>query len=154
MKKTLSLILALVVVLSLCACGGRSSSAGTVNDQSGNTVQMTAKEICSVFSENSAKFYKQYQCSQITATGTVEKIDSYLKTFGSIRGMVYVISMQEGWKLIVLEADHEEVVNFSKGDKIKFTSKIDTCAHGYVEMHDIGLKGSTLTDYSTIEVIG
>lgn len=154
MKKLIALLMLVVITLNLCACGGSSTSTGTIIDQSGNTVQMTAKELCSIFSENSAKFYKQYQRSQITATGTVEKVDSYLKSFGSIRGMVYEISMKEGWKLIVLEAGHEEVVNFSKGTKIQFTSIIDTCFASYVEMHNIGIQNKTATDYSTIEVIG
>ena len=159
MKKALSLLLALVLCLSLCACavqnGSGSNSPATITDLSGNTVEMTAKELSDIYEENSAKFNKMYNGATITGVGTVDKVENLLDTFGNTRVMIYKITMAEGWELTVLEAGHDEVINLSKGDSIRFTSCIKSAWAGKVSMFDVsGYNASTMTDASVIEIIG
>ena len=157
MKKALSLILALALCLGLCACavqvGSGSNSPATITDLSGNTVQMTAKELSDIYSENAAKFNNLYDGATITGVGTVEKVENLLDTFGSDRVMVYKITMAEGWELTVLEEGHDEVINLSKGDSIRFASCIKSAWAGKVSLFDIGYS-SGLTDSTVIEIVG
>ena len=48
MKKVLALVMVMVMVFALCACGG-SGSPATIVDNDGNTVQMTAEELVSIY---------------------------------------------------------------------------------------------------------
>ena len=159
MKKALSLLLALVMCLALCACAAQSNSdsnsPATITDLSGNTVTMTAKELSDIYSENAAKFNNLYDGASITGVGTVEKVENLLDTFGNTRVMIYKITMAEGWELTVLEKGHDEVINLSKGDSIRFTSCVKSAWAGKVSMFDVsGYNASTMTDASVIEIIG
>lgn len=57
MKKLLALVTVMVMVFALCACGG-SGSPATIVDNDGNTVQMTAEELVSIYEENEANYKK------------------------------------------------------------------------------------------------
>ena len=60
MKKVLALVTVMVMVFTLCACGG-SGSPATIVDNDGNTVQMTAEDLVSIYEENEANYTKNYQ---------------------------------------------------------------------------------------------
>lgn len=77
MKKTISLLLALVMCLSLCACGSGPETKtvkATVVTNSGETKQMTLAEIKGVVESNSLLFEKEYVGADITVTSTITKI--------------------------------------------------------------------------------
>ena len=149
MKKVLSLILTLVICLSLCACDN-SNSAATITDLSGNTVQLTAKELGNLYEENAVKYNQLYNGASITAIGTVKEIDCELVDSDYMAHIV----MKEGWELIVCEKDHNEVANLRKGDKIQFTSKIRRFTGIYVELSDkIYYGGNDLRDFSEIVIV-
>ena len=57
MKKVLALVTVMVMVFTLCACGG-SGSPATIVDNDGNTVQMTAEDLVSIYEENEANYKK------------------------------------------------------------------------------------------------
>ena len=65
----------------------------------------------------------------------------------------YVITLAEGWVIGVMADDHEEVINLSKGDKIKVSSRIQYCTSAYVYMQytEGPIEGSAL-DLSKIEL--
>ncbi|MCI5524471.1 MAG: OB-fold putative lipoprotein [Dorea sp.] len=153
MKKVLVLIMVMVMAFLLCACGGGGSPA-TIVDNDGNTVQMTAEELIAIYDENEANYEKKYQGAEATVEGTVEKVDASLITFGSSNKQVYKIYLQEGWEIIVLQEFHDEVVNLSKGDKIKITSTLQLCSMNRVGMQDIGESGypSRWHDDTTITI--
>lgn len=57
MKKVLALVMVIVMAFAVCACGG-SGSPATIVDNDGNTVQMTAEELVSIYEENEANYKK------------------------------------------------------------------------------------------------
>ena len=117
MKKYISLLLALVLCLSLCACGGgnntenNNSSAekedttkATVITNEGETVTMTADELIEIYDSNEAKFNKLYSGAKITFVGTISniKVDtSVIVESGSVKAGQNKIVFEEGWSLVI-----------------------------------------------------
>ncbi len=158
MKNALSIVLTLVMCLSLLACGtSNSASPATITDVSGNSVQMTVKEICDVFDENAARFNNLYVGATITGVGTVEKVEkveNLLEALGSSSATAYKIIMKEGWVLTVLGAAHAEAINLCKGSSICFTSRIQSVRNDSVEMFDVYGYLWNFKDLSVIEILG
>lgn len=159
MKKVVSMFLVLLLSLNLCACGFTSTdpTPATIKDLSGNTVQLTKKELVSIYKENAAKFRNSYSGAEITGVATVSKVkESYENFWGSL-ALVYTISTEEGWVLELLASKHEEVINLSKGDKIQFNSKISGVSGNTVMLNRIGGSGSLLNapneDSTVIKVL-
>jgi len=168
MKKLLSLIMVLMMILSLAACGGASSEASnapeveaeteviipaTIIDNEGNEVQMTADELRAVEEENAAKFKQLYKNAEITITGTVESVDAYQMKFGSNNKNVYYVNLEEGWRAIVLQELHGEVIDLSRGDKVEIKSLLRYCGATHMEVYEIGQLGSEWTDKTVITVL-
>ena len=152
MKKKLVLLLSVVLVIGtlFVGCAGNTlessrdprDTKATVVDTDGQTVEISSKELIALREENSAKFSDKYWATQATINGTVEKVDSQWETWGSTTESVYVIYLEEGWVVTVLEEEHPEVIDFSKGDKVEITSTIQG-GHwsGRVPMAKIGNYG-------------
>ena len=156
MKKALSLLLALVMCLSLCACGNNKDSKDTkavVNNLYGETEHLSAKDLISVYEENEAKVKANYHFVDATIVGTVESVSTEWDLNPNKREEGYVITLAEGWVIGVMADDHEEVINLSKGDKIKVSSRIQYCTSTYVYMQytEGQIDGSAL-DLSKIEL--
>ncbi len=88
MKKAIAVLLAVILCLSLCACGQTQGTTATVTLSDGTAKTVTAEDVRS----NSFK----YEEAPITITGKVEKIaqDAF--------GWTYVI-IEGDWKVIVEE---------------------------------------------------
>ena len=143
MKKVLALVTVMVMVFTLCACGG-SGSPATIVDNDGNTVQMTAEDLVSIYEENEANYTKNYQGAEATVQGTVEKVDATMVTFGTYNKQVYEVYLQEGWEITVLQEFHDEVADLSKGDKVKITSTLQLGSMNRVRMQAVGQSGYPL----------
>ena len=136
MKKALSLMLAIVLCLSLCACGNDpKDTKAVVTNLKGATESLSANELIALSFENQAKFDSLYDYADVTIVGTVESVRKTFDLGPKInKEEGYYITLEEGWVIGVLADDHEEVINFSKGDKITVTSKIQYCSNEHVYM--------------------
>ena len=152
MKRIFAFILALLMVLSLCACGGGGGTKATIVDNNGNTVQMSAKELAAVYEENEAKYKNTYQKAKCTVDGTVDSVESFLESYGSSRQSVYRITLNEGWQVTVLEKGHEEVIDLSKGDKVQITSYLQIPWGSIIRMEAVHYNSSGFHDETTIVV--
>lgn len=147
MKKIMSFLFIVVFCLSLCACGGESASA-TVTDYDGNTVQMSAKNLASVYKENGAKF-KKYVGNDISFVGTVKSVESASRRNGD-NFTTNVIVFQEGWRVIIMEGDYNGLAfELSKGDKVSVSSQIYSCFGNSIEVAGID-EGSNCYTRSSI----
>ncbi len=150
-KRILAIIMIMVMCLALCACGGGTSA--TITDNDGNTVQMTAKELISINNENESKFKKQFELADITVEGKVEKVEEAMIDF-SIRYVdVIHLYLEGGWQVDLLKDKHEEVIDLSKGDSVKVSSKISpaaTLSGNYIPLADYNVSQRKLQDNTTI----
>ena len=164
MKKKIAVLLSLVMIASVlvCGCGNENENAGltadsteikaTIVDGDGETVELSSKELLAIQRENSAKFNQQYKDTEATIDGTVKRVENVYKAFGSNSVAVYELYLEEGWRITLLEEEHPEVVDFSKGDKVEITSTIRGVWAGDVEMYRIGHMGSEWNDRTEIVV--
>ena len=134
MKKALSLILALVLCLSLCACGdgGKISkepavTKAKIETNDGNTVEMSAEELFNEYDSNEARFNKLYRGATITLTGTVKyiKVDTSVYSGDSIRPDQNKIVFEDGWCLIIgYKNDTYDLADYYPGQKLEVTTGI------------------------------
>lgn len=151
-KKILAIIMILTVCLAFCACGGGGSTA-TITDNDGNTVQMTAKELISINEENESKFKKQFELADITVEGKVEKVEEAKLDFSFRYVDVIHLYLEGGWQIDLLKDKHEEVIDLSKGDSVKVSSKISRAATfnvTYITLYDYSVSQRELQDNTTI----
>ena len=151
-KKILAIIMILTVCLAFCACGGGGSTA-TITDNDGNTVQMTAKELISINEENESKFKKQFELADITVEGKVEKVEEAKLDFSFRYVDVIDLYLEGGWQIDLLKDKHEEVIDLSKGDSVKVSSKISRAATfnvTYITLYDYSVSQRELQDNTTI----
>lgn len=122
MKKFISFLIVIALVFSLSACGG-SDSPATITDKDGNVVQMTAKELCKLEEENSARFESLYYGANIVFVGTVKKVFSNARFNGSL--VVDGIEFEEGWEVHLHNSWYDSMLlELNPGDKVKVTSQI------------------------------
>lgn len=154
MKKVVSMILTLVMVLSLCACGGGSTPAtpATIVDNEGNTVEMTPEELIAIDNENGAKFDKYYEKAEITLTGTVKEITANVLV-QSVGALYDIIELEEGWEVWVIHGSHDDViVELSAGDTLEVSSQVYSTEADYVKVLSATYKKSKWTDYTTLTI--
>ena len=109
MKKALSLVLALVLSLSMCACCGKNeknigtNSKATIITNDGKTVELSAEELFREFDGNEARFEKIYQGATIEFTGTVKYIKTNTSVYNgdSVPAGQNKIVFEEGWCVII-----------------------------------------------------
>ncbi len=151
-RKILAIIMIVALCLTFCACGGGGSTA-TIIDNDGNTVQMTAQELIDISKENESKFKKQFELADITVEGKVEKVEESKIDF-SIRYVdVIHLYLEGGWQIDLLKDKHEEVIDLSKGDSVKVSSKISSLATfnvTYITLDDFSVSQKELQDNTTI----
>ena len=144
MKRTILLLLALVMCLSLCACGGSEAKLATIVDNEGNTVQMSHDELQAIHDENQIKFEKYYVGADITFVGTVQSIKTGIHA-GT--GVLYdicwdTIEFEEGWRADVHHGSYDDILaELSAGDKLKVESQIHD-GFIYVEVSGCNTDGS------------
>lgn len=99
MKKAVSLILALVLCLTLSACG-QSTGKGTKNKVylDGREVSITSNDICN--------FSSKYMGQKIRVTGVVERVEGPYYYIGSKPYFDYYdITLSGGWEIRVHDED-------------------------------------------------
>ena len=104
MKKVLSLILALIFCLPLCACGSSNNATkATIETNEGKTVVMSADDLLREFDGNEARFNKIYRGATIKFTGTVKNIKTHTdaSTGTSLIADQNIIIFEEGWCVII-----------------------------------------------------
>lgn len=140
MKKALSLFLALVMCLSLCACGGENSGGNKVANNKaviitneGKSIAMSAEELFKEFDGNEARFKKLYGGASITFTGTVKSIrtgTSVLNGEGGVTANENKIVFEEGWCVIIGKSNTScDLADFYPGQKLEVTTGILTAAY-------------------------
>lgn len=116
-NKWIEMLLIFVLVLIITGCGNKGTKASIV-DNEGNKVEMTAKELLDINSENSAKFEKYYKEAEIELTGTVEKVST------NMGGWIYdIVYLDDNWE-IVFSKDYYDLSELEKGTKIHIISTI------------------------------
>lgn len=145
MKKAISLILALILVVSFCSCGSTASSntSNEVNETNTNHQQeestdtkltilnnegavesMTFNELKSIAKENEAKYEKYYRGAPVVAQGYVDSV-SYDYWENGNRSISYdSVQLADGLKVKVLHDSCEILVDLSKGDKVQIITNI------------------------------
>lgn len=130
MKKLLSLIMVLMMILSLAACGGAASESpdepavvipATVIDNEGNTVEMTAEDIMKA-DDNEAYFDKVLAGAEIVVEGIVEKVETNLSLNGSTT-IFDTVELEEGWEIHLLH-DSYDLAELAIGSKVRVSSNI------------------------------
>lgn len=134
MKKALSLILAIVLCLGLCACGVGTETPtepavtkATIVTNEGNTVEMSAEDLFKEFDGNEARFNKLYRGATITFTGTVKyiKADTAVYSGNSVRPDQNKIVFEDGWCLIIgYKNDTYDLADYYPGQKLEVTTGI------------------------------
>ena len=129
MKKVLSLVLALVMCLSLCACGGSKgkNAKATIIKNDGETVEMSAKELIMENDANEAKFLKLYSGASVEFVGTVEtvKVGDMVYTRDGIISKQNKIVFTEGWCLTLgSNNDKYDLSDYYVGQKLKVSTGV------------------------------
>ena len=83
MKKVLALVMVIVMAFAVCACGG-SGSPATIVDNDGNTVQMTAEELVSIYEENEANYKKIIKEQKLQSRELLKRLMHQWKLLGYI----------------------------------------------------------------------
>lgn len=147
MKKVLSAILALVICLSLCACGGgnntpettepaaeisaTATNAATVITNEGKSVEVCAQDLFDEYDANEARFAKIYGGAPIEFVGTVKNIktNTYVYTGESVSSEQNKIVFEEGWCLIIgRENTTYDLADYYPGQKLKVSTGIASAA--------------------------
>ena len=133
MKRILALFLALLMALSLCACGGDTeaddeTAKATIVTNEGETVTMTAQELMDEYDTNEARYKKLYKGAKIDFTGTVATIKtntSVIVEDNSVKATQNKIVFEEGWCLVIgAENTSFDLAEYSKGQKLKVSTGI------------------------------
>ena len=139
MKKALSLILALALCLSLCACGGRTDTTNevptqpteikaTISTNEGKTVELSAQDLFNEFDGNEARFNKIYKGATIKFVGTVKyiKTNTLVSTGdGTATSDQHKIVFEEGWCVIIGHANTTyDLADYYPGQRLEVSTGI------------------------------
>ena len=139
MKKAVTLILALMLLLSLCACGGNSENGAGTEDTSkativtneGETVELSAQDLFDEYDANEARFAKVYQGASIEFVGTVDyiKVKTYVCDGDGATTDQNKIVFKEGWCLVLgCENTTYDLADYYPGQKLKISTGILSAA--------------------------
>ena len=150
MKKLLALLLALVMVLSLCACGSKAVTA-TIVTNDGETVQKTREELSKEYDGNSVSYGEKYEGASISFVGTVESVSQYYsKTMGH---SIQQIDFDDGFQLQLVDGFFDDIISdISKGDKLEVTTNMHGASMSAVYLNSIHGAGDKMVDESTIAI--
>ena len=119
MKKAISLILALMMCLSLCACGGEKASVH-IGDES-----FTQNEFQEIVNNNNFKFRNSYVGKSATVTGKITKIDGAYINSNLGHKFNAVITIDGKWCFEVSKSN-PILENANVGDVVTATGTIST----------------------------
>ena len=131
MKKILSVLLLLAITMSLFACaptfpeGNNDTSTATVITNSGQTKQMTLREIKDIYESNSLLFEKEYVGADITVTSTITKIGGSFELTSWFKCEAYVeLDASDSVGCWFHPVREEYALTLSVGDEITVSGKI------------------------------
>lgn len=138
MKKAVSLILAIVLCLGMCACGSNNSNStttgtttgtnsnidshpkATIINNDGKTENLTAADLRKLNNGNQVAFNKKYIGAQVTLIAKVVKVHG--KTVYNGHSMAAYVELEDGW---LVEASSSKVVeDLMPGDYVIVTGQI------------------------------
>ena len=130
MKKTLSLLLALVLCIVLCACGGDHSQF-TVTCKDGTTETMTMDELSNVAS-NELKYKQKYSGAHVSGKAKIESIETSIM---SSKGHIEAVDIGFGRMDVTLtDVPSDYAVSFDLGDTITISGTISKTSIGWIEI--------------------
>lgn len=125
MKKSICLIICLIMILALCACGDSKASIVTL---SGENKKLSAKEVYDLYNSNQMSFAENYAGAEISLTATVVNVkeDKYWFDSNKKNSPLCVVTLEDGWKCeFLMEGSKKELAkSLKKGDKIQISSKL------------------------------
>ena len=136
MKKFLSVFLAFITCLSLCACTSNSEDIGASNNSkylasvhinTGDTVFMKPQELIDEFDANGARFAKLYRGATIEFVGTVKSIKTETDVYNGEGWTTKqnMIIFEEGWILIIgAKNTNVDLAEYYPGQKLQVTTGI------------------------------
>lgn len=136
MKKIIALFLALLMVLSLCACGGTNGGTKAAKNpvlnitfEDGTTEKMTLSELKEVKENNIVAFEKKYRDAKVKFTSFVEDInyDYHLVVYDDSHHFdsITFIDTFDGIELRLHHGDHDDtILELNKESMVEVESKI------------------------------
>lgn len=143
MKRTISLLLALVLTLSLCACGGSNETSAPEEVQAPETMEETAPEVvlltkdeiladaveigdyAAEFISNKLRAEETFIGKNFLVTGTVAEIQREY--------IVLTPFNNSGVGTMTVEMPTEEIMNLTTGQRIQIVGKFDSYAEEEVD---------------------
>ena len=143
-NKRIVILSILVLIVATIFIGGIFSKSSesvkaTIITRSGETEQLSKRELKEIYNENEAKFEKSYLGAEISFVGTVSKVEyDFFEQLGSGRTSMDAIILKEGFK-VYLPHDLYDMTEFSKGDKVYVCSNIYSAFSGnYIDLRGTG----------------
>lgn len=154
MKKSISILLVIALCWSLYACGNTETTAtpaevptttptetpseaptepadpkettAMVYTNEGETVEICANEMISVYDGNEARFYKLYGGATIEFVGTVKfiRVKTDVYNGNSVSTRQNMIMFEEGWCLVLGSGTQYDLAEFYPGQKLRVTTGI------------------------------
>ena len=145
MKKIITLLAVVLMIISLCACGNdfdthdssvsdiatedeNTMKKSTVLTNENETVELTIDDLISSYDENEAKFNKLYLGAKINFEGTIKSIKTetgvIVEEGGVVSGQNKIV-FEEGWCLVVGANNTEiDLANLDIGEVVNVTTSI------------------------------
>ena len=119
------IVMAIIVIsfgLKSAIKNSPQNSVAKVVTKSGNTVEISSKDMKKLYDTNKAKYDKEYYGAVIEFVGTIKQID----TNKSWNGDIYAdyIVFEEGWELRMLHGAYSDLSTLNVGDKLKVISRV------------------------------
>lgn len=141
MKKTIALLMAFVMLLSLCACGGGSDAEeestvpkATITKADGTTEVLTQEELKEIFKSNEINYNNNYRGCEITLEGSVKSVKQETKKiFDGVNAECVVFEVAEEGQVAVweffftvagLEKDGIDIATITPGTVIKVSGTL------------------------------
>lgn len=130
MKRVIALWVAIMMCLSLCACGGGGSKF-TITCKDGTTETMSANELTEV-SSNDVRYKQKYAGAHVSGEVKIESIEASITTS---KGHIEAVNIGFGhMDLILVDVPSEYVANLDVGDTIPVSGTIRKTPIGWIEI--------------------
>lgn len=130
MKKLTACLLALVMALSLCACGGKGG-AFTVTCKDGTTETLTREELEDLYS-NELKYQQKYDGAHVEGEGKIDSIEtSVVTSTGKVESVKIGI---DSFTTVLVDVPAAYAADLDVGDTIVVSGSIRCRMEGFVDI--------------------